>query len=78
MPQVDTVTFAWAGKRTEVLLDVLCEHGIGFQLNRDGVTVELAAGTTPQECRRLMEDAVERRIQKRRRKAKANAAGGRP
>jgi hypothetical protein len=55
-----TVTFPWNGK-TEAMIDILGEHEIGFTLDKDGLTVELAEGTTEAECRSMMADAMERR-----------------
>jgi hypothetical protein len=62
------VTFAWNGKETEALIDVLGERGIGFELNASGLTVELAEGTTEEECRKLMAEALAERLRRKTRR----------
>ena len=55
----DKVTFPWQGRRTKKMVELLAERGIGFELNRDGLTVHLAEGTTPEECRHLLNQAMD-------------------
>lgn len=64
------VNWPWNGKETESMIKILVERGIGFTLNNRGLNVELAEGTSEEECRSMMADALAEKGKKQQRRVK--------